>query len=466
MALLRSAFSTFGPLGVTLVCGSAMFITSLDSTVVNVALPTLRSELSASPAQLQWIIDAYTLTLAVLLLLAGALGDRLGRRTLFRVGLVVFGLASLGCALATGPGQLIAVRVLQACGAALLAPNSLSTVTTAITDPVKRARAIGVWAGIFGLAAAVGPLVGGVLIDTLGWRWIFLINLPIVALALIGSLRIPETRSGTPRPLDPAGIALAGLAIFGITEFLISGAHHGYGGPASILCAALAIGGVAGFLVVERRRADPVFPLALVKRRTFTAATATAVLAFAILAGFLFISSVYWQRDRGFSALETGLALLPATLAIALVSPLSGRLIHVVGARTLLIASGLLLTVGAVIVAAATGSDGYLPYAVGYLALGLGFGLVNPPITNIAVAGLPPHQSGVASALATTSRQLGNTLGVAVLAAFVTAAQADSTASLRQAWIVIIGLALAITAINTFAVNRPAREPIPIPVKA
>ncbi|MFJ2577923.1 MFS transporter [Kitasatospora aureofaciens] len=434
-----------------------MFITSLDSTAVNVALPSLRTELGAGPAQLAWIVDAYTLTLAVLLLLSGALGDRLGRRTLFRAGLLVFGLGSLGCALATGAGELVAVRVAQGCGAAMLAPNALSTLTTAITDPVRRARAIGFWAGIFGLAAAVGPLVGGALIDTLGWRWIFLVNLPVVALALTASVRVPETRGGTGRPLDPFGLALGAVAVFGVTQLLIHGAHYGYGGVTPVVCGALAVGGAVAFVAVERRRPHPVFPLALVRHATFTAATVTAVLAFAILAGFLFVSSLYWQHDRHASALHTGLALLPATLAIAVVSPLSGRLIHVVGARRLLVGSGLLLALGAGILVFAATSDRYLPYAAGYLALGLGFGLINPPITNTAVAGLPPQQAGVASALATTSRQLGNTLGVAVLAT-VAAGRADgASVDQRPAWIIAAGLGLAIAALNA-AVGRRSRR--------
>ncbi|GAB7183879.1 DHA2 family efflux MFS transporter permease subunit [Kitasatospora sp. Ki12] len=439
-----------GPAGLTAVCGASLFVTSLDSTAVNVALPSLRTELSAGSSQLAWIVDAYTLTLAVLLLLAGSLGDRLGRRTMFRAGLLVFGIGSLGCALAGSADQLIAVRVVQGLGAALLGPNALSTVTTAIQDPVRRARALGFWAAIFGLAAALGPLVGGSLIDALGWRWIFLVNLPVVALVLAASVRVPETRGGTARPLDPAGLALGAVAVFGVTELLIHGAHQGFGGVTTVVCAVLALGGGAAFVAVERRRAHPVLPLALLRRPTFTAATVSAVLVFAILAGFLFVSSVYWQQQRHLSALGTGLALLPATLAIAVVSPLSGRLIPVVGARRLLVGSGLLLALGAGLLALAAGGDAYPPYAAGYLALGLGFGLVNPPITNTAVTGLPAQQAGVASALATTSRQLGNTLGVAVLASVAAGPHLDQ----RRAWLIALGLGLAVAALNAVAGRR------------
>jgi EmrB/QacA subfamily drug resistance transporter len=446
-----------GPAGLTIVCSSALFISSLDVTVVNVALPALRARLSAGPAQLQWIVDAYTLTLAVLLLLGGALGDRLGRRALFRAGLGLFGLGSLGCALSTSPGMLIAVRVVQACGAALLQPNALSTITTAIDDPRQRARAIGVWAGVFGLAAAAGPLVGGLLIDTAGWRWIFLVNLPVVAAALLFSRRLPQTRSPAPRPLDLPGLALAAATIFGVTYVLIEGAHAGYESPGPIAAAALACVAAAGFVLLERRRADPLFPLTLARHRSFAAAIAIAVLAFAILAGFLFTSSVYWQQARHLSALRTGLALLPATLGIAVISPVTGRLIDSLGSRVLLAAAGLALTVAAILLIWSAADPDYLLIAAGYLALGAGFGLANPPITNTAVNGLPARQAGVASALATTSRQVGNTLGVAVLAT-ITAQHlhGPTAAELRACWAITLAAALAITAL---ALSTPRQSP-------
>jgi EmrB/QacA subfamily drug resistance transporter len=453
-----------GPGGLTVVCSSALFVSSLDVTVVNVALPALRAQLGAGPAQLQWIVDAYTLTLAVLLLLGGALGDRLGRRALFRTGLALFGLGSLGCALAPGPDALIAVRVLQACGAALLQPSALSTITGSISVPRQRARAIGVWAGVFGLAAAVGPLVGGLLIDTAGWRWIFLINLPVVAAALLFSLRLPETRGPEPRPLDFPGISLAALAVFGLTYLLIEGSHSRYTAPAPLSAGILACLGAAGFVLAERRREHPLFPLSLLRHRGFTAATGIAVLAFAILAGFLFTSSLYWQQVRHASALGTGLALLPATLGIAVVSPVTGRLIHRLGARTLLIAAGIALTAAAALLIAAAPGHAYVPYAAGYLVLGTGFGLANPPITNTAVNGLPARQAGVASALATTSRQLGNTLGVAVLASVATRhPQGPDLADLRACWTIALAAALAITALALstprISRSRPAAAP-------
>jgi EmrB/QacA subfamily drug resistance transporter len=461
-----SRHQVLGPGGLTVVCSSALFVSSLDVTVVNVALPALRAQLGAGPAQLQWIVDAYTLTLAVLLLLGGALGDRLGRRALFRAGLTLFGLGSLGCALAPGPDALIAVRVLQAGGAALLQPSALSTITGSIGDPRQRARAIGVWAGVFGLAAAVGPLVGGLLIDTAGWRWIFLINLPVVAAALLFSLGLPETRGTAPRPLDFPGVILAALAVFGLTYLLIDGSHAGYTAPAPLSAGVAGGLSAAAFVIAERRRAHPLFPLSLLRHRGFTAATSIAVLAFAILAGFLFTSSLYWQQVRHASALGTGLALLPATLGIAVVSPIAGRLIHRLGARILLIAAGLALTTAAALLAAAASSHAYLPDAAGYLALGAGFGLANPPITNTAVNGLPARQAGVASALATTSRQIGNTLGVAVLASVATRhAHGPSPADLRTCWTIALAAALAITALalSTPATRRSRPASIPAP---
>ena len=448
VATRPSRHRVLGPRGLTIVCSSALFVSSLDVTVVNVALPTLRAQLGAESAQLQWIVDAYTLTLAVLLLLGGALGDRFGRRALFRAGLALFGLGSLGCAVAPGPNVLIGLRILQACGAAMLQPSALSTITSSIDDLRQRARAIGVWAGVFGLAAAVGPLVGGLLIDTVGWRWIFLINLPVVGAALLFSLRLPETRGAAPRPLDPLGISLAAMTVFGVTYLLIEGAHTSYTDPAPLSAGVVACLSAAAFVLAERRRTHPLFPLSLARHRGFTAATSIAVLAFAILAGFLFASSLYWQQVRHASALGTGLALLPATVAIAVVSPITGRLIGRLGGRTLLIAAGLALTAAAVLLIAAASGRAYLPYAAGYIALGIGFGLVNPPITNTAVNGLPARQAGVASALATTSRQIGNTLGVAVLASVATRhAHGPTPADLRTCWTIALAAALAITAL-------------------
>jgi EmrB/QacA subfamily drug resistance transporter len=445
-----------GPAGLTIVCSSALFVSSLDVTVVNVALPTLRTGLPASPAQLQWIVDAYTLTLAVLLLPAGALGDRLGRRALFRLGLGLFGLASLGCALAASPGMLIALRVAQASGAALLQPNAMSTVTTTITDPRRRARAIGVWAGVFGLAAATGPLIGGLLIGAAGWRWIFLINLPVVAAALVASVRLPPTRGREPRPLDLPGIVLAALAIFGLTYLLIQGAHAGYGTPGPLAAGGVAVVAAPAFALVERRRPHPLFPLGLLRHRGFVAATSIAVLAFAILAGFLFTSSVYWQQDRHYSALGAGLALLPATAAIAVVSPVTGRLLPRTGSRMLLAGAGAALAVAAIALYAAGAGHDYPLLAGGYLALGIGFGLVNPPITNTAVGGLPAAQAGVASALATTSRQVGNTLGVAVLASLTATRLPGPTAGdLRAGWAVTLAAAGAIIALGLSTPGPP-----------
>lgn len=444
-----------GPAALTLVCSSALFISSLDVTVVNVALPTLRAHLGASPAQLQWFVDAYTLTLAVLLLPGGALGDRLGRRALFRVGLSLFGIGSLGCALSTGPQMLIAVRVLQACGAALLQPNALSTITGAIEDPRQRARAIGVWAGIFGLAAAIGPLVGGALIDAAGWRWIFLINLPVVAAALLLSLRLPQTRGTTPRPLDLPGIALAAVTVWGVTYLLIQGSQAGYTSAGPLAAGVLACVGAIAFVLIERRRPYPLFPLGLARHRSFVAAAGIAVLAFAILAGFLFTASVYWQQTRHLSALQTGLALLPATAGIAVVSPVTGRLIHRTGSRTLLVGAGLALALSAVLLLMASASRSYLPDAAAYLALGIGFGLANPPITNTAVNGLPAYQAGVASALATTFRQIGNTLGVAVLASIATGHPHGPTGSdLRLSWTITLAATLAIIGLSLITPRR------------
>ena len=351
--------------------------------------------------------------------------------------------------------------MLQACGAALLQPNALSTITSAIGDPRQRARAIGVWAGVFGLAAAIGPLVGGLLIDTAGWRWIFLINLPVVAAALLFSLRLPETRGTAPRPLDLPGISLAAVTVFGVTYLLIEGSQTGYTAPGRSPPASLAVPGRAAFVLVERRRAHPLFPLSLARHRSFAAATGIAVLAFAILAGFLFTSSVYWQQARHLSALGTGLALLPATARHRRRLPVTGRLIH--RTRQPHPAHRGRPRAGARRGPAPHGRrqpEPTCPTRPGTWLSAIGFGLANPPITNTAVNGLPARQAGVASALATTSRQIGNTLGVAVLASIATRHPHGPTpADLRACWTITLAAALAITVLAVGAPRTPRSRP-------
>jgi EmrB/QacA subfamily drug resistance transporter len=402
-------------------CCLALFIISLDATIVNVALPAMQSDLHASVSGLQWVIDSYTLVLASLLLLAGSTGDRIGRRAIFQAGLVVFAVGSLACSLAPNLGTLIACRMLQAVGGAMLQPNALSTITNVITDPARRAHAIGMWAGVFGIAAASGPILGGILVATVGWRAIFWVNLPVAAAAFVLVARYaPETKAPRPRRADLLGQLFLIVTLATLTYAVIEGPARGWGSAMIIGLFAVAAVGLAIFLLVERRRAEPLLELRFFRSPAFTGAASMATLAFAILAGFLFLNTLYLQEVRGDSALIAGVATLPATVVIAVLSPLTGRLVARRGSRFPMTAAGFFLAGGALVLSQDSVDSSYLFLAVGYVLLGLGFALINPPITNTAVAGMPQAQAGVASAVATSSRQLGNVLGVAVVGSVVT----------------------------------------------
>ncbi|MCU4184245.1 MFS transporter [Acidiferrimicrobium sp. IK] len=402
-------------------CSLSLFIVSLDATVVNVGLPAIQRDLHASVAGLQWTIDAYTLVIASLLLLSGSLGDRFGRRKLFQIGLVIFGIGSLACSLAPNLGSLIAFRMLQAVGGSMLNPNSLSIITSVFTEPKERARAIGVWGGIFGISAASGPIIGGLLIDTIGWRALFWINIPVVVVAsYLAARTVPESRAAKPRRLDPPGQLITIALLSSLTFAIIEGPDHGWTSPLIAGLFAVAAVSMIALVTVERRRLEPLLEVRFFRSPPFSGAATIATLAFLILAGFLFLNTLYLQEVRGDSALMAGVSTLPATIVIAVVAPLSGRMVAARGSRVPLTGAGVLLAGGALVLAADRATSPYLLLAVGYLLLGLGFGLVNPPITNTAVAGMPQSQSGVAAAVASTSRQTGNVLGVALVGSLVT----------------------------------------------
>ena len=402
-------------------CCLAFFIVSLDATIVNVALPTMQAGLHASVTGLQWIIDSYTLVFAGLLLLAGSTGDRIGRRRMFQTGLVVFAAGSLACSVAPSLGTLIAFRMLQAAGGAMMQPNALSTIANVITDPAKRAHAFGMWAGVFGAAAASGPVIGGVLVATVGWRAIFWVNLPVAAAAFVLAARYaPETRAPHPRRADPPGQILLMLTLGTLTYAIIEGPARGWTSAQIVSLFAVAAISLGAFVAVELHRDEPLLELRFFRSPPFSGATSMAALAFAILAGFLFLNTLYLQEVRGDSALMAGVATLPVAVVIAAGAPFTGRIVARHGSRMLMTAAGLFLGGGALVLTQDRVASSYLILAAGYVLLGFGFALINPPITNIAVGGMPTAQAGVASAIATSSRQLGNVLGVAIIGSVVT----------------------------------------------
>ncbi len=428
------------------ICCMSLLIVSLDVTVLNVALPSMRRELDASVAGMQWTIDAYTLVLASLLMLAGSTADRIGRRRVFAAGLVLFTAGSLLCSLAPTLEWLIAFRMVQAVGGSMLNPVAMSIITNTFTDPRERARAIGVWGAVVGISMAVGPLIGGLLVESVGWRSIFWINLPVGLLAFALTLRfVPESRAGHPRRPDPVGQLLVMTLLGSMTYGIIEAPSAGWSSPVILGCTALAVASLAGLLFHEPRRAEPLIDPRFFRSAPFSGATVIAISAFAALSGFLFLNTLYLQDVRGLSALDAGLYMLPMALLTFLCAPLSGRLVGNRGPRPSLLIAGTAMAASGVLFAAFSAETSTPLLFTAYVLFGLGFGMVNAPITNTAVSGMPRSQAGVAAAVASTSRQTGGTLGVAVIGAVLaagTAGGADFIEATRPAWWIITGCGL------------------------
>ncbi|MFI8857901.1 MFS transporter [Streptomyces prasinus] len=444
------------------ICCMSLLLVSLDNTVLNVALPSLQKELHASTSGLQWTIDAYTLVLASLLMLAGSTADRIGRRRVFTAGLVVFTLGSLLCSLAPNLDALVAFRMVQAVGGSMLNPVAMSIITNTFTDPRERARAIGAWGAVVGLSMAAGPLVGGLLVDSVGWRSIFWINLPVGLAALVLTLRfVPESRAPKARRADPVGQLLV-ITLFGSLTYAIIEAPHA---PLSATApfGALALGSLIALLRYESRRREPLIDLRFFRSAPFSGATVIAVSAFASLGGFLFLSTLYLQNVRGLSALEAGLWMLPMALPTFLCAPLSGRLVGNRGPRLPLLIAGGAMTAAGLLFALFEAETSNATLVAGYVLFGVSFGFVNAPITNTAVSGMPRAQAGVASAVASTSRQLGQALGVAVIGAVLAAGVGSSSyaerfvQASRPGWWILTACGLAVLVVGAATSGRWAR---------
>ncbi|MEU7646261.1 MFS transporter [Streptomyces huasconensis] len=446
------------------ICCMSLLIVSLDNTVLNVALPSMREEFDASVSGMQWTIDAYALVLASLLMLAGSTADRIGRRKVFKTGLVVFTLGSVLCSLAPNLEALVAFRMVQAVGGSMLNPVAMSIITNTFTEPRERARAIGVWGGVVGISMAAGPLVGGLLVDSVGWRSIFWVNLPVGVAALLLTMRyVPESRAPRPRRPDPVGQLLVIVLLGALTYAIIEAPAVGWTSPLTLAFAGGALLALLGLLAYEPRRAEPLIDLRFFRSAPFSGATVIAVCAFASLAGFLFLSTLYLQDVRGLDALPAGLWMLPMAAMTFVCAPLSGRLVGSRGPRLPLLIAGAAMTLSGVLFAAFEAEDSGGTRFAAYVLFGLGFGFVNAPITNTAVAGMPRAQAGVAAAVASTSRQIGQTLGVAVIGAVLASGVASSsyatdfTEASRPAWWIIAGCGLAVLALGALSSGRWAR---------
>jgi EmrB/QacA subfamily drug resistance transporter len=404
------------------ICCMSILIVGLDNTIVNVALPSIGRKLHTPISGLQWTVDAYTLVLASLLMLSGSMGDRLGRRRVFQTGLALFTLGSLLCSVAPSLGWLIAFRMLQAIGGSMLNPVAMSIIRNVFTDARERAQAIGLWGATVGLSLALGPVVGGVLVQSVGWRSIFWINVPVGIAALALTMRfVPESRAPRPRRLDPVGQALVVILLASLTYGIIEAPSSGWLSDQSIGLFGLAAMALITLLPYERRREEPLLELRFFASIPFSSASASAVCAFAALGGFLFLNTLYLQEVRLLSPLTAGLYTLPIAAMTLLCAPLSGRLVGRRGPRISLLAGGCGIMVGGALMTGISASTSAISLLPAYFIFGIGFGMVNPPITNTALLGMPPAQAGVAAAVASTSRQVGQTLGVAVVGAVAAA---------------------------------------------
>lgn len=397
------------------VCSSSLFIVGLDSTIVNIALPSIGRDLHATVAGLQWTVDGYALVLASFLMLAGATADRVGRRRVFQIGLATFTVGSGLCSLAPGLGWLVAFRMLQATGGSMLNPVAMSIITNTFTDKAERARAIGIWGGAYGLSMALGPVVGGLLVDSIGWRGTFWVNIPVGLAAIVLTARfVPESRAPRPRRPDPAGQALIIVMLGSLTYAIIEGPGLGWRSPVIMTLFAAAAVALAVFVGYEARRAEPVLDPGFFRSAPFAGSVLTAISATAAVGGFLFLATLYLQTVRGLTALDAGLHLLPMATMMALGAVVSSRILARRGARLPMLAAGAGLAAGGVLLSRLTASSGLAPMAVAFAVFGLGGGVVNAPITYTAVSGMPVAQAGVASGIASTSRQVGQCLGIAV----------------------------------------------------
>lgn len=453
--------TTKAPPGLVLaICCLSLLLVSLDITIVNMALPAIRTDLHASLSGLQWTIDAYTLVLAMLVMLSGSLGDRLGRRRVFQTGLVLFTAGSLLCSLAPSLGWLIGFRALQAVGGSMLNPVAMSIITNTFLDPRERARAIGIWGGVVGLTLALGPVVGGVLVQLVDWRAIFWTNVPVGAAALVlTALFVPESRAAHPRRVDPVGQVLVLATLASLTYGIIEGPALGWGSARTVGCfagSAVALGLLLGY---ERRRAEPLLDTRFFRSVPFSGATLTAVSAFGALSGFLFLNTLYLQEVRHLSALHAGLYVLPMAAMAGVCAPLAGRLVAARGPRLPLLVAGVGMLTGAVLLTRLTATTSLPLLFTAYVIFGIGIGVVNPPITYAAISGMPREQAGVAAAIASTSRQVGAALGVAVLGSAVTSGIRGNLATGLPAashvgWWILAGCGVVVLVLGVVTTTR------------
>jgi EmrB/QacA subfamily drug resistance transporter len=407
-------------------CLSLMVI-GVDNTILNVALPTLVRDLGASTSQLQWIVDAYTLVFAGLLLTAGSLGDRFGRRRALTVGLLIFGAGSVASAVAGSAEQLILTRALMGVGGALIMPATLSIISNVFTVPAERGRAIAVWAGFSAMGIAIGPLSGGWLLEHFWWGSVFMVNIPIVLLALTGGrLFVPESKDPKPRGVDPLGAVLSSVGLGALVWAIIEAPVHGWTDPTTVSAFLAGAVFIAGFIAWERHTDHPMLDVRFFANPRFSAASLAVTMVFFALFGSTFLQTQYLQFVLGYSAFEAGLRVGPVALVLMVTAPLSARLVERVGTKYVVAGGLALVSLSLVVLSFATVTSGYSPVLASILILGVGMGMTMAPATESIMGSLPRAKAGVGSAVNDTTRQIGGALGVAILGSLLASTYASS----------------------------------------
>ena len=418
------------PAAVLAVMCLAVFAVNIDATIVNVALPTLALDLDANTRELQWVVDAYLLVFAALVLAGGSLSDRYGRRRLLVTGLVVFGAANAASAWCETPAQLIATRALAGLGAAAVFPTTLSIISQVYPDRAARARAIGLWGAVTGLAVAFGPITGGALLEDFWWGSTFLVKVPVAVLAvgLVLAL-VPESRDPRAPRLDRAGLLLSALALAVLVTTIIEAPERGWLSPVVLTGFALSVLLAVAFARQESRTAEPMLDLALFRDRRFTAASGAVTIAFFALFGFIFLITQYFQFVRGYDALEAGVRTLPVAVSIAAGSVV-GTIAAVRLGNKVVVTTGLVsLTVAYAWIATVGSATSYTEIAGQMVALGLGMGLTSAPATESIMGAVQTEKAGIGSAINDATREVGGTLGVAVIGSVFASLYADGLAA-------------------------------------
>ncbi len=400
-----------------------LFMIMLDNTVVNVALPSIRSSLGMSIEGLEWVVAGYALTFAAFMLVGGKLADFLGRRLIFMVGLAVFTGASLACGLAPNGGFLIGARVVQGLGGALMNPATLSIITATFA-PRERGRAIGIWAGVSAMALAIGPLVGGLLTEHVNWNWIFFINVPIGILGLFATpIFIAESRDESAQQrLDFPGLAASAIGLFSLTYGFIEASNYGWTSPRILGAFAIAAVSLVTFALLELHQRAPMLDLSLFRNRTFSGANSAMLFVGLAMFGTFFFVSLYMQNVLGYSPVEAGASFLPMTILIILIAPRAGALTDRVGSRWL-VGGGMTLLSGMLFYYTTLGaSESFWALLPGLLLGGVGMGMTMTPVTAAAMSAVPVDKAGVGSAVLNSARQVGGSLGIAVMGSIVAGA--------------------------------------------